>query len=588
MGTVMVGTHIALSIELELLKNAIESIADQMALTIVRTARSSVAKDSMDFSTALVNAQGEVVAQGLCQPRHMCAIPGAISAVLTRYQDAFAPGDIYVLNDPYEGGTHLPDIYLFKPIFLDDRLLGFACAIVHHTDIGGRVAGGNASNSTEIFQEGLRIPPLKFHDRGQPNETLLRLIEQNVRVPDMVMGDFRAQVAACTMGERGLQELARQYGPERLETLFGHLLDYTEDLTRQAIRRLPEGAWEFTDHIDNDGFTPDPVPIHVTIRKEGDTITADYTGTSPQVKGAINSTLSFTTSITYACVKSVLGVDIPNNAGFFRPIKVIAPEGSFVNPLMPAPVAARGLAAMRITETLFGAFAQMLPERIFACGVGLDTGITIAGYYPDRRPFLFLEFMYVSWGGGPDRDGMDGCSLPHSNYSNTPVEVIEAEHPLLIEAYGYMPDHCGAGKYRGGLAFRRDFRLLAEAADLQLRSDRQTFLPYGLQGGRPGTPSFSQLNPGRQDAKVLPTKGLFPMQKGDVFHHITAGAAGWGDPLERDVAQVLDDVRNEKLTPDYVRREYGVVVRSDPERLHWEVDHEATERLRTAMRHGRS
>jgi N-methylhydantoinase B len=580
----MTQRDMALSIELELLKNAAESVADQMALTIVRTARSSVAKDSMDFSTALVNAQGEVVAQGLCQPRHMCAIPGAIGAVLHRYRGQFEAGDIYIVNDPYNGGTHLPDIYLFQPTFLEEKLLGFACTIVHHTDIGGQVAGGNASNSTEIYQEGLRIPPLKFYDRGQPNEALFRIIEKNVRVPDMVMGDFRAQIAACALGEHGLQDLARQYGPARLEELFDHLLAYTEQLTRQAIRRLPDGAWDFTDHIDNDGFTPDPVRIHVTIIKQGDTITADYTGTCPQVKGAINSTLSFSTSITYACVKSVLGVDIPNNAGFFRPIQVIAPEASFVNPVMPAPVAARGLAAMRITETLFGAFAKMLPERIFACGVGLDTGVTIAGYYPDRSPFLFLEFMYVSWGGGPDRDGIDGCSLPHSNYSNTPVEVIEAEQPLLIDTYSFMPDHCGAGKYRGGLAFRRDFRLLTDEAHLQLRSDRQQFLPYGLHGGRSGTPSFSQINPGRSDAQVLASKGLFPMQKGDVFHHITAGAAGWGEPLERDVAQVLDDVRNEKLTPDYVRQHYGVVVTTDPGGIHWQVDDEATERLRAEMR----
>ena len=572
---------IDLSIELELLKNGSESIADQMALTIVRTARSSVVKESMDFSTALVNARGEVVAQGLCQPRHMCAIPTAVGAILDRYGDKFEPGDIYALNDPYEGGTHLPDIYLFKPTFFDGRLLGLSCAILHHTDVGGRVAGGNASDSTEIYQEGLRIPPVKFHDRGQPNETLLRIIEKNVRVPDKVMGDFRAQVAACELGERGYQELARKYGPDRLEELFGHLLDYTEELTRKAIRRLPDGAWQFTDHIDDDGVTEDPVPIKVNIIKDGDTLTADYTGTSPQVRGAINATLSYTTSITYACVKSVLGAEIPNNSGFFRPIKVIAPEGSFVNPRMPGPVAARGLSAMRITETMFGAFARMLPDKIFACGVGLDTGVTIAGYYPDRRPFLFLEFMYVSWGGGPDRDGMDGCSLPHSNYANTPVEVIEADQPLIIDAYEFVPDHCGAGQYRGGLAIRRDFRLTADEGYLQLRSDRQKFLPFGLMGGRSGTPSFSQINPGREDQRVLPSKGLFDLKRGDVFHHITAGAAGWGDPLQREPDLVLEDVRNEKLTDECARREYGVVLAQDGD---LSVDWESTDRLRQQIR----
>ena len=568
------------SIELELLKNAAESVADQMALTIVRTARSSVAKASMDFSTSLVNVKGDVVAQGLCQPRHMCAIPSAAGAVIERYKGQYQEGDIYILNDPYEGGTHLPDIYLFKPVFLERKLIGFSCAIVHHTDVGGRVAGGNASNSTEIYQEGLRIPPLKLYDAGEPNETLFRIIDKNVRVPDKVAGDFRAQISACELGERGFQDLGRQYGLDRLETLFDHLLDYTEELTRQAISRLQDGQWEFADHIDNDGFTNDPVPIRVKIKKAGDTITADYTGTSPQVKGAINSTLSYTSSITYACVKSVLGVDIPNNAGFFRPINIVAPEGSFVNPQLPAPVAARGLAAMRITETLFRAFAKMLPDKIFACGVGLDTGVTIAGYFPDRRPFLFLEFMYVSWGGGPDRDGIDGASLPHSNYSNTPVEVIEAEQPMMIDCYGFVPDRCGAGKFRGGLAFQRHYRLLADEADLQLRSDRQKYLPYGLHGGQSGKPSISQMNRNDGDLETLPSKGLFQMQRGNVFHHITAGAAGWGDPLDRDVNNILEDVVNEKLSPEYVRREYSVVVERNSDGITWEINFEATEQLR--------
>jgi len=572
--------EMSFSIELELLKNAAESVADQMALTIVRTARSSVAKDSMDFSTSLVNVKGDVVAQGLCQPRHMCAIPSAAGAVIERYKGQYQEGDIYILNDPYEGGTHLPDIYLFKPVFLERKLIGFSCAIVHHTDVGGRVAGGNASNSTEIYQEGLRIPPLKLYDAGEPNETLFRIIDKNVRVPDKVAGDFRAQISACELGERGFQDLGRQYGLDRLETLFDHLLDYTEELTRQAISRLQDGQWEFADHIDNDGFTNDPVPIRVRIKKAGDTITADYTGTSPQVKGAINSTLSYTSSITYACVKSVLGVDIPNNAGFFRPINIVAPEGSFVNPQLPAPVAARGLAAMRITETLFGAFAKMLPDKIFACGVGLDTGVTIAGYFADRRPFLFLEFMYVSWGGGPDRDGIDGASLPHSNYSNTPVEVIEAEQPMMIDCYGFVPDRCGAGKFRGGLAFQRHYRLLADEADLQLRSDRQKYLPYGLYGGQSGKPSISQMNRNDGDLETLPSKGLFQMQRGNVFHHITAGAAGWGDPLDRDVNNILEDVVNEKLSPEYVRREYSVVVERNSDGITWEINFEETEQLR--------
>jgi N-methylhydantoinase B len=552
-----------------------------MALTIVRTARASVVKENMDFSTALVNPRGEVIAQGLCQPRHMCAIPFASEAILRRFGGSFRPGDVIILNDPYEGGTHLPDILLFKPVFMGERLLGFSCSIVHHTDIGGRVAGGNASDSTEIFQEGLCLPPVKLYDAGKPNEAVFRIIERNVRVPDKVLGDLRAQISACTIGERGLLELARRYGPDRLGEMFERLLDYTERLTRAELRTIPDGSAEFTDYIDDDGITQDPIRIYVRLTKEGDSITADFRGTSPQTRGAINSTLSYTTSITYACIRSVLGRDIPNNAGFFRPIRVIAEEGSFVHPRRPAPVAARGLAAMRITETLFGALAQMLPGKVFACGVGLDTGVTIAGYDDQRRPFVFLEFLYVSWGGGPDRDGIDGCSLPHSNYSNAPVEVIEAEQPLMILQYGFVPDSGGPGQYRGGLAMVREYRLLAEEATLQLRSDRRRFLPYGLWGGKPGTPSLNILNPGTDREEALPSKFLRILKRGDVFRHRTAGAGGWGDPLLRDPERVLEDVRNEKLTPEHARREYGVVIVRDGE---FAIDYEATGELRERMR----
>ncbi|MBI4336768.1 MAG: hydantoinase B/oxoprolinase family protein [Chloroflexi bacterium] len=564
----------------ELLRNTAESVADQMALTVVRTARATLVKENMDFSTALCDADGEVVAQGLCQPRHMCAIPTAVEALQARYAGKYAPGDIYILNDPYEGGTHLPDVYLFKPVFLEDGThVGFACAVVHHTDIGGSVAGGNASTSTEIYQEGLRIPPLKLYDRGQPNETLFRILEKNVRVPDKLLGDLAAQVSACRTGEQGLVALARQYGPERLRGLLKDLLDYAEEVARAEIRALPEGSWEFTDYIDDDGFDPGPIPIHAKVTKQGDRITVDFTGTSKQVRGAINSTRSYTRSICYACVRSILSSAIPNNAGFFRPVEVITPEGSFVNPLLPGPVAARGLAGMRITEAVFGALAQMVPDRLPACEAGLDTGVTIAGYHPDRKPFVFMEFLYVSWGGGPDRDGNDAATSPHSNYSNVPVEVAEHEQPLMIEAYGFVPDSGGAGKYRGGLALQRRYRLLAEEAILQLRTDRQKVMPYGLWGGKPGTPSHNVMNP-ETSPTVPPSKGLLRIKRGDVFHHVTAGAGGWGDPLERDPEAVLRDVRNGVLTADYARREYGVVV--DPATL--ELDWEGTRRVRGEMR----
>jgi len=564
-------------IAIELFKNALESIADDMALTVIRTSRSSLVKEDLDFSAALCDAEGRLIGQALCQPRHMCSIPTALEAVFHRYQDQFAPGDIYALNDPYEGGSHLPDIYLLKPIFRNSDLLGFACTVAHHTDIGGRVAGGNASDSTEIYQEGLRLPPIKLYDKGKPEEAIFRIVEKNVRVPDKVLGDLRAQISACNIGEKELLSLAEKYGLDQLRIYQADLLSYTEEFARREIRALPDGEYEFTDRIDDDGIQQEPITIHVKLIKREDSITVDFTGTSPATKGAINSTLSYTKSACYACLRSVLSLDIPNNSGFFAPIQFIAEEGSFVNPLAPSPVAARGLAGMRITETLFGALAKMLPDKVFACGVGLDTGVTIAGYQ-DRNPFVFLEFLYVSWGGGPTRDGMDGATLPHGNYSNAPVEIVEAEQPLMIEQYGFVPNTGGAGKYRGGLAIVRQYRLLADEGIIQVRSDRRKFLPYGLQGGQPGTPSSNVLNPRRENV-ALPSKFLRNIERGDVFRHQTAGAGGWGNPLERNPQRVMEDIINDKLTCDYAEREYGVVLKGDGT----SVDLAATRSLRQRM-----
>jgi N-methylhydantoinase B len=569
-------------ITFELIKNAVASIADEMAVTMVRTARSFVLKEAMDFSTALLNARGEMIAQGLCLPLHMGSIPAAMRAVLKKFAGRIEPGDLYALNDPYEGGSHLPDVYIFKPIFAAEQLLGFAATIGHQADIGGRVAGGNACDSTEIFQEGLRIPPLKLFDRGQRNDALFAMIDKNVRIPSKVLGDIMAQVAACRAGEQEFLRLAERYGRRELDAYLDELLDYTERLTRSEIAALPDGAYCFTDYIDDDGIDPDPIRIQVQLTVDGERMAADFGGTSPQVKGAINAVRSFTESCVYACVRAILDPGIPNNEGYFRPLTIRTEPGSFVDCVPPAPVAARGLAAMRITQTVYGALAQMLPQRVFACEVAGDTGVTIAGYHADRTPFVYLEFLFGSWGGGPDKDGLDANAPLAINYSNTPVECIETEQPIMIERYGYVPDTGGAGEHRGGLALERQYKFLAPEGILQLRSDRRKFLPYGLQGGKPGTPSQNILI--RQAvSRELPSKFLETLKQGDVFRHVLAGAGGWGDPLARDPQRVAADVRNGKLSEAYVRREYGVII--DPRTGGPEA--QATERLRQRMRQER-
>ena len=570
-------------IAFELFKSALFSIADEMALTVFRTSYSGVLKANMDYSTALATADGRLVAQGLTIAGHLGAIPTALGEVMKRFGDGIAPGDVYALNDPFAGGMHLPDIFVFKPIYLDGERLAFAATVCHHTDVGGRVAGSNAADSTEIYQEGLRIPPLKLYERGEPNETLFEIIEKNVRVPVKVMGDLRAQLAACHIAERAFLDLVGRYGVEFSLACMEEVIDHAERMARAAIRELPDGKFSFEDWIDDDGIDPGvPVRIHVTFTKKGDGFSADWTGCSPQVKGAINGTLGWARAVTYCAVKCVLPANIPNNEGVFRAIEVIAPRGTIANMELPAACAARGLSGFRMLDCAFGALAMMLPDRVFAASEGGNTGISIGGYYADRSPFIYVEFVAGAWGGRPWADGADGQSNVFANMASHSVEVTEAEYPIECLAYELVPDREGAGRFRGGTPFRRDYRFTEEEGVLQVRSDRRDFPPYGLYGGQPGSPSRNVLNPNSEN-RVLPSKVTMTFRRDDVFRHELAGAGGWGDPLERDPAAVLADVRNEVVTSSRACDEYGVVIDTHT----WTVDRPATEARRARMRTAR-
>ena len=564
----------------ELFKNSIFSIADEMALTITRTTYSGVLKDNMDFSTAFADGQGRLVAQGLTLPGHLGSIPTALEAVMRHFADDIAPDDIFIMNDPFDGGMHLPDIFVFKPIHVERKRLAFAATVCHHTDVGGRVPGSNASDSTEIYQEGLRIPPLKMYERGKRNATLFSLIEKNVRVPVKVFGDLRAQLSACHIAEQQFLELVERYSADTVEVYMKEVIDYSERLTRAAIRELPNGEFSFEDWIDDDGIDLErPIRLFFRLTKKGDGIIGDWTGSSPQVKGAINGTLSWTKAVTYTAIKSVLPNDIPNNEGAFRPIEVIAPPGTITNAVLPAACAARGLTGFRMLDCAFGALAMMLPDKVFAASDGGNTGITIGGYDAERRPFIYVDFTTGAWGGRPWADGLDGNTNLLVNMASQSVEVTEAEHPIELLAYEFMTDRAGSGKFRGGASFRRDYRFREEEGILQVRSDRRRYRPYGLYGGEPGKPSWNFLNPDDEN-RLLPSKLTMDIKRGDVFRHELAGGGGWGDPLKRDPLRVLKDVRNEFVSPQAARNEYGVVIDLE----NWMVDERATEDLRADKR----
>ena len=571
-------------VRFELIKNAMSFLVNEMALTLVRASYSGILRDNMDFSTGIADVAGEMVSQGLSLPFQFGPMPDAVAAVKARWQGRIEDGDIFILNDPFEGGTHLPDIFFVKPVFHEGDLLCYACISGHQVDVGGRVAGSNACDSTEVYAEGLRIPPLKLYERGEPNETLFALIEKNVRVPVMVLGDMRAEVAGLATGEAGVRDLVGRYGAATVKRYWAELLDHSERVTRRAINELPEGTFEFADTLDADGIEARPVPIKASLTIRDGGIVADFTGSSPQVQGAINSTISMTKSVTYGAIRSVLQADIPNNGGFFRPIKIVAEEGSILNAVLPAASAGRGVTLFRQADAVFGALAKAVPERVFAACEGGTTVYSFGGRHEDRRPFVLVEVFGGSWGGRPDRDGIDGICHLLLNQRNIPAEMMEMENPLRVLRYGFLPDTGGAGRFRGGLSLVRDIQYAGSTpAQLQIRSDRAKTMPYGLAGGEPGTPSWNVLNPGAKGERQLPAMVTTTIDPGEVIRFVVPGAGGWGDPLERDVAAVAGDVADGKLTPAYVREHYGVVVDGSGR-----VDDTATRALRNKRVHNGS
>jgi N-methylhydantoinase B len=561
----------------ELFRNAVAAIGDEMVLTIYRTAYSGVLKNIMDYSAALCDAEGRLVAQGLSLPGHLCSIPPALKAAIKRYDNDVSEGDILISNDPYEGGMHLPDIFIFKPLFAGKTLLAYAATICHHTDVGGRVPGSNASDSTEIYAEGLRIPPLKLYEKGQPNETLHRIIEKNVRVPGRVLGDLRSQLAACEIAARGMEDLIGRYGADGVRTLMSETMDYSERLTRHCLTELPDGEATFTDWIDDDQIdVGKPIPLVCTVRKRGDRMDFDWTGSALQVKGAINNTWSYTAAASFTAAKSVLSVNMPNNDGVFRPITVIAPPGTITHGLLPAACAARGLTGFRCCDAAFGALAQLYPDRVFAAGDGGNAGVSVGGYDKNRKPFIYVDFFSGGWGARPWADGLEGNTTMFANMASFSIEVIEAENPLEVLENGYVPDTGGAGKYRGGVAMRKTWRMLEEDGILQVRSDRQKHLPYGLQGGGPGAPGRTVLNPDTPQEQVLHAKLTMRFRRGEVFLLQLPGSGGWGNPFDRDLTLVAQDLRNGLVTIEGAARNYGVVAHGDPP----EIDLDATAALR--------
>jgi N-methylhydantoinase B len=548
-------------ITLEVIQNGLASTADEMALVVMRSAYSPVVRDTMDYSTALCDRHGHVIAQGLTLAVQLGTFPTIMRHIVEDHAPTAVPGDVYIANDPYgSGGQHLPDIYIVEPVFVDDILEGYAATMAHHSDVGGIAPGSSAVHATEIYQEGLRLPLLKLYAAGDPNDTLFAVIARNTRQPIEVLGDLRAQIAACKIGAEGLTRIVERHGGPDARAYMEELQRVSEQRMRVAISEIPDGVYAFRDYIDGYGEQPVPLPIDARVEVTGDNLTIRLEAPA-QVPAALNCPVGLVYAACFCAIRQVIDTDLPNCEGYMRPIKIDAPEGTILNPILPAACGARGVVGYRVYDAVMSALAQAVPAKVPAPGEGGPTLVAFGGY-EGSRPFVLTEVMVGNWGARADRDGPEGISNPLANLSNQPVEMIEADFPLQILAYGLVSDSGGAGEYRGGLGFARDYRILADGARMSIRSDRRDHPPHGLAGGGSGQPSTFVLNPGTSTERVLPAMPMeaLELRRGDVVHHASAGGGGMGDPRRRESAAVLADVLDGKISVAAAQELYGVVV----------------------------
>jgi N-methylhydantoinase B len=560
----------------EVVKNELAAVTEEMAIAVSKTARSAMVKIG-DFAATICDGQGRLIGPGYAAPFQLASFMEVMSYVRKKWKDTFSPGDVIVVNDPYAGMGHMPDVAIIAPVFWQGQLVAFNLSYSHHTDIGGRFPGGFSSQCTETFEEGMRLPVVKLYSKGQRNNDLLQTILANVRTPEEWLGDVEAKIAGCWRGEQEMRALLDKYGVETFTSCCDYLIDYAERETRAAIRSIPDGRYVHEDIFEDDGFgNKVALKLKVALQVEGDTLTADFTGTDPQAKGAINMPLSMTKAMVYGALKVIVSPEVLLNVGFVRPINVITPLGSLLNPRFPAAVGGRAPLAFCVFDLVFRALAQARPEKVPIAGEGGDV-LHFIGERGDGRPFAVLDGFFGGWGGRPAKDGIDGVTpMTFGSYGTTPTEMLEREYPLVVEGFGYVPDTGGAGKHRGSLSVYRQWRFL-QPGKVMVRTNRLSRASEGLAGGQPGALSKNILNPVTDNVQ-LPRQTHFHLEvkPGDRLYHVVSGSGGHGDPWEREPEKVLADVKDEKVTIVGAREQYGVVI--DPVTL--TVDKEKTAGLR--------
>ena len=548
-------------ITLEILLNALRSVADEAYNALTRSAYSTNIKERKDHSTAVMDAKGRLIAQAENSlPIHLSSMAGLMRALLEKYSvEEIREGDIFVSNDPHAaGGSHLPDINLAMPIFYDGKLLAFACNIAHHADVGGMAPGSVAGGMTEIYQEGLRIPAVKLFDRGMLVRDIFEILLLNVRVPSERRGDYNAQIAACRLSERRMTEIAERYSADTLKVAFDEIIRRTENRLRAAIQDLPDGIYSFEDLMDDDGCGNFDIRIAITVRISGDRISFDFEGTAPQAKGNINSPYNASHATLCYVLKALVDPDVPNNEGVLNVCEMIAEPGSLVNCIAPAACASRANTCQRIVDVVIGALAAAIPEAAVAASNGANTAAVYSGQFPrSGEPYVYLETIGGGFGGRATKDGTDGVQVHSTNTSNLPIEVVESEYPLRVTRYELVPNSGGAGEHRGGLAIRRDVMPIDHFCTFSGQGERFLHRPWGLFGGERGeTGRFALFNP-KESRTTLPGKPMaVEVPPGTTISVQTAGGGGYGSPKKRSASAQAADLASGKFSSEFMKTHY--------------------------------
>jgi N-methylhydantoinase B len=552
-------------ITVEILSNGLRSVADETYIALMKSAYSTNIKERHDHSTAIIDPSGRLIVQAENSLAiHLGSMMGLMNTLLAKMPlSDVREGDIFISNDPYEaGGSHLPDVNMAMPVFSGGKLVCFMCNIAHHADIGG-ITPGSMAGGTEIYQEGTRIPVIRLFRQGELQADILDLLLLNARVPHERRGDYFAQVAACRLGVRRVADMIEARGLPMLEAAFDEIIRRTRDRLLEALSRIPPGEYAFEDVMDDDGIgtTDIPIKLKVIVPPHGTNqkVLFDFTGTGPQVKGNINSTVTVTLAAVLYSLKALLDPDVPNNQGLIEIVDINAPPGTLINSKFPAAVAARANTAQRIVDVVIGALAPAIPEAAVGAANGANTTAVFFGHDPrHNRDYVYLETLGGGFGGRFTKDGKDGVQVHITNTSNLPVEAIEMEYPLLVESYGFVRDSGGAGKHRGGLGLRRVVRPVGHTMTFSGQGERFVNKPWGIFGGGPGgTGKFAKLSAGNE--VPLPTKPAnLEVKESEAIVVETPGAGGYGNPTERDRTEVEHDFISGKFSRDFIWKNYGV------------------------------